>query len=107
MASVGLMLAVVGLSMSGRDVQASSLDGCPDVIVEKFGDRAETACYVAYRESRFNPWATGSLGEKGYFQLHPVHGSRSTYDPEGNTEYAYELSEGGTNWCRHWRWVCL
>jgi hypothetical protein len=75
------------------------------VIVERFGPMAESACYVAWRESRYNPWATGALGERGLFQLHPLH-ARSTYDPAANVQYAYELSVGGTNWCRHWAWTC-
>lgn len=106
MACAMLMAGVVVLAMGSREARASGMDGCPEIIIERFGDMAETACYVAWRESRWNPWARGALGEKGYFQIHPIHGSRSTYDPEANVQFAYELSEGGTYWCQGWRWVC-
>ena len=64
------------------------------------------ACYVAYRESGWNPYATGALGERGWYQIHPVHGALSSYDESVNVQAAWILSDGGRNWCRHWRWTC-
>jgi hypothetical protein len=94
----------VATGSNAAPVQA--FDGCPAVIVEVFGDRAADACYVAWRESSYRAGATGSRGEKGYFQIHPVHGAKSTYDPYLNTLYAYQMSNGGWNWCPTWGWTC-
>jgi hypothetical protein len=98
--------AVIGalVAMVAQPVKAQPAH-CPQAIVDVFGDRAPDACYVAWRESSWRQYATGALGEKGYFQIHPVHPD-STYDPYGNAQAAYRLSQGGTNWCRHWRWTC-
>jgi hypothetical protein len=79
--------------------------GCPTVIVEVFGDAAYDACFVSWRESEWRAGATGSLGERGYFQIAPIHFD-STYDPYGNAVAAYRLSKGGRDWCTHWRWTC-
>ncbi len=80
-------------------------DGCPAVIIEVFGDAAYDACFVSWRESHWRAGATGSLGERGYFQIAPLHFD-STYDPLGNAQAAYRLSKGGRDWCTHWRWTC-
>lgn len=93
-----------GGNVAPTPVQA--FDGCPSIIVDVFGAHANDACYVAWRESKFRAGATGALGEKGYFQIHPIHGAGSSYDPVTNTLYAYEISNGGTNWCGHWKWTC-
>ena len=78
-------------------------DGCPEIIVAVFGETAPRACRVAWCESTWDPGATGGQGERGYFQIHPVHGWRSTYDPERNTLVAYEMSRGGRDWSA---WSC-
>jgi hypothetical protein len=72
--------------------------GCPAVIVEVFGDRAETACRVAWCESRWNPDATGAEGEQGLFQVHPRWHPDATYDPLGNALAAFRISSGGIDW---------
>ena len=106
-AALSLALAWSIASVSGEAKASSFVDGCPDVIVERFGERAETACYVAWRESRWDPNAISPTDDWGLFQVNrPSHGWHATLDPVANTQYAYELSEGGTNWCRHWAWVC-
>ena len=53
-------------------------------------------------ESGGNSNATGSAGERGYFQIHPIHFD-STYDPEGNVRAAYRISRGGSDWSA---WSC-
>lgn len=83
----------------------AQMAGCPEVIIDVFGPRSSDACYVAWRESTWRPGATGSRGERGYFQIHPLHHD-STYDPYGNARAAYRLSNGGRDWCSHWRWTC-
>lgn len=52
------------------------------------------AVRVAWCESHFNPGATGSAGERGYWQIHPVHAD-STYDPDGNARAMARISAGG------------
>jgi hypothetical protein len=66
---------------------------------------------VAYCETggTFDPLAVGHLGERGLFQIHPIHASRwpdywdNWSDPRRNAEMAYDLSAGGTDWSR---WSC-
>ena len=60
--------------------------------------RAVTAASVAMAESSGAQYATGSAGERGYWQIHPDHGSLSTYDPYGNARAAVIVSADGTNW---------
>jgi len=57
-----------------------------------------TALCIAWRESRLDPHATGRLGERGLFQLHPVHrawlGARRwarMYEPVANARAARDL----------------
>jgi hypothetical protein len=59
---------------------------------------AFTAAEIAMAESGGNEFATGAAGERGYWQINPVNGSLSTYDPDGNARAAIELSDNGTNW---------
>ena len=62
----------------------------------------DTALRIIQCESKGNPGATGGLGERGLFQIHPVHPD-STYDPLGNVQAAYRISAGGQNWSA---WTC-
>src|SRR5690606_37997430 len=84
-------------------VPAPTVDGCPAVILDVFGPTAQAACAVAWCESRWNPNATGSQGERGLFQVHPAFHPDATYDPYGNTVAAYRISRGGTDWSQ---WTC-
>ena len=47
---------------------------------------AFTAAEIAMAESGGNQYATGTVGERGYWQINPDHGSLSTYDPMGNAK---------------------
>lgn len=55
------------------------------------------ALAVAQCESGLNQYATGAAGERGIFQIHPIHND-STYDYLGNVRAAYRISGGGVNW---------
>ena len=50
--------------------------GTEDYIRYVFGDHADEALKVAYCESKFRAKAVGGLGERGVFQLHPIHRAR-------------------------------
>jgi LysM repeat protein len=57
-----------------------------------------TAASIAMAESGGNQYATGTVGERGYWQINPVNGALSTYDPYGNARAAVIMSADGTNW---------
>ena len=59
---------------------------------------AVTAASIAMAESSGRQFATGGVGERGYWQINPNHGSLSTYDPLGNAKAAVILSDNGQNW---------
>lgn len=57
-----------------------------------------TAACIAEKESGGRTWATGRADEKGLWQIHPSHGSLSTYFPLGNAQAAVIISHNGTDW---------
>ncbi len=61
------------LSCSGLEALWVEAGGSPAVEV--------TAASIAMAESGGNQFATGTVGERGYWQINPVNGSLSTYDP--------------------------
>jgi LysM repeat protein len=60
--------------------------------------QAVMAASIAMAESSGQQFATGGVGERGYWQINPNHGSLSTYDPLGNAKAAVIISDDGTNW---------
>ena len=99
-----MILAFVLGSTSAARVAAHHDEGCPELIIEAFGETAHNACTASYCESRWNPNARGAAGERGLYQIHPSWGARSTYDPEQNVMFALQLSRGGQQWSGHWVW---
>jgi LysM repeat protein len=59
---------------------------------------AVMAASIAMAESSGEQYATGGVGERGYWQINPDHGALSTYDPLGNAQAAVAISDDGTNW---------
>jgi LysM repeat protein len=59
---------------------------------------AVMAASIAMAESSGRQFATGSVGERGYWQINPDHGSLSTYDPLGNAKAAVIISDNGRDW---------
>lgn len=57
-----------------------------------------TAASIAMAESGGAQFATGPVGERGYWQINPDHGALSTYDAYGNARAAVIISNDGTNW---------
>ena len=77
-----------------------SCSGLEALWVEAGGSPAAevTAASIAMAESGGNQFATGTVGERGYWQINPVNGALSTYDPYGNARAAVIMSGNGTNW---------
>lgn len=70
------------------------------MICATFGDQCSKALSVVYCESRFNTGTVGAAGERGLFQIHPVHipyladrglSWDAMFDPASNIAYAYDL----------------
>lgn len=76
--------------------------GIVEAIYAAFGANGDAAMRVAMCESGLNPNATGAAGERGIFQIHPLHRD-STYDIAGNIAAAYRISAGGSDWSQ---WTC-
>jgi soluble lytic murein transglycosylase-like protein len=73
-----------------------------------FPRTAATALCIAWHESRLDPRAVGNAGERGIFQIHPVHrawlGGRwaRMFDPVENARAARDLHRtSGYSW-RPW-----
>jgi phage tail protein X len=77
-----------------------SCAGLEDLWEDAGGSHAEAfmAAEIAMAESSGQQFATGTVGERGYWQINPDHGSLSTYDPLGNAKAAVIISDDGTNW---------
>jgi LysM repeat protein len=77
-----------------------SCAGLEDLWEDAGGSHGEafTAAEIAMAESGGNQFATGTVGERGYWQINPDHGSLSTYDPMGNAKAAIIISDNGSNW---------
>lgn len=114
---LGLSLSVIFAAFAALfliltlDADASTSHVRPTAAIKQvFGIRAPAAIRVARCESRLYPRALGRAGERGLFQIHPVHFGWAQpwrlFDPVWNSKVAYRLSRGGTNW-RHWtcRWA--
>jgi hypothetical protein len=73
-----------------------------DMICATFGDQCAKALSVVQCESNFNPNVVGGAGERGLFQIHPVHANNlgayggwdAMFDPAANIAYAYALYSG-------------
>jgi cell wall-associated NlpC family hydrolase len=64
-----------------------------------------TAADIAMAESGGRQYATGQVGERGYWQINPVNGALSTYDAYGNARAAVIMSGDGTNWSPWTTWT--
>lgn len=71
-----------------------------EMICATFGDQCAKALSVVHCESRFNPGTVGAAGERGLFQIHPVHipyladrglSWDAMFDPASNIAYAHDL----------------
>lgn len=86
-----------------RSTSTTIYEANPEVeqmICTTFGDQCQKALDVAHCESRFVTTTVGDLGERGVFQIHPVHipylqerGMTwdSMFDVSANIAYAYDL----------------
>jgi hypothetical protein len=98
--------AVSGGSASGQPQLTSALEGtlgCTalEALWREAGGAPSaqvTAGSIAMAESSGNQYATGPYGERGYWQINPVHGALATYNAYGNARAAVTLSDDGSNW---------
>ena len=109
------LIATVLVSVSTREAHAQSA-GCAGAQCTEAEMRAlvsaagfptathDDALAVAWCESNWRHRATGASGERGLWQIHPIHPD-STHDPLGNARAAYRISKGGTDWSA-WASVC-
>jgi hypothetical protein len=100
-ASGGGSQAAVGTAATTTNLSGTlSCSGLEALWVEAGGSAAVevTAASIAMAESGGNQFATGTVGERGYWQINPVNGSLSTYDPYGNARAAVIMSGNGSNW---------
>jgi hypothetical protein len=82
-----------------NSIAGDSIEG---MICATFGDQCAKALSVVRCESGFNPGVVGGAGERGLFQIHPVHapnlgaygGWDAMFDPAANIAYAYALFSG-------------
>jgi hypothetical protein len=96
------VLALLGSVIGAGSREARAQSGCPEIIVQVFGERAPEACRVAYCESTWRSWAISPDGRNvGYFQINRIWGASASTDPETNVNFAYRLSQGGWDWS-HW-----
>lgn len=112
---VVLAFALLVVSPAGGAFSAGTVSGSESAyraaslraIRQVFGARAPAAIRVARCETggTFDPRAVGRAGERGIFQIHPVHFGwaqpRRLFDPVWNSRVAYRLSRGGRDW-RPW-----
>jgi LysM repeat protein len=88
------------LTVSAAPSGTLSCNGLEQLWEDGGGSSGEAfiAAEIAMAESGGNQYATGPFGERGYWQINPVWGSLSTYDPLGNAKAAVTISGDGTNW---------
>lgn len=98
-----------GETLRVRSLKSRCLSSPRAIIIHVFGSRSAAALRVAECESHLYPRAVGAAGERGLFQIHPVHrswlGARwdRLFEPMVNARVAYGMSDGGTNWSA---WSC-
>lgn len=89
------------------DSRCATSTGVAAVIRRVFGPTAGAAIRVASCESHLYPRAVGAAGERGLFQIHPVHfgwlDEWRLFEPAYNSRIAYRMSRGGTDWSA---WAC-
>jgi Lysozyme like domain len=91
------------------DARGSNYARARAAVCDVFGKHCAAALRVVRCETggTFSPWATGSAGERGIFQIHPVHfgwlDERRLWIPRYNARIAFRLSHGGHDWSA---WTC-
>ena len=96
-------------SQALRTPYSASALGPRAAIRSVFGRYAGSALSVAYCETggTMDPRARGRAGERGLFQIHPIHFSwldeRRLFEPLYNARIAFRLSRGGRDWDA---WAC-
>jgi Lysozyme like domain len=103
----GCLLLLVIVAVWADDGEGASKRQIKAQVCRVFGDRCGAALEVANCETggTFDPHAQGSAGERGLFQIHPIHwdwlNEWRLFEPRYNARAAYRLSRGGRDWS-HW-----
>jgi hypothetical protein len=103
----GCLLLLVAVAIWADDGEGATKRQIRAQVCQVFGSRCSAALEVVRCETggTFNPWARGSAGERGLFQIHPIHfgwlNEQRLWQPRYNARAAYQLSHGGRNWS-HW-----
>jgi hypothetical protein len=100
---------VLVLVLATGNAEGANKHQIRSTICQVFGSRCGPAIRVATCETggTLNPHSRGSAGERGLFQIHPVHFGRLRewllWQPLYNARVAYILSKGGRDWSA---WTC-
>jgi Lysozyme like domain len=104
---IGCLLLLVAVAVWADDGEGASKRQIKQQVCEVFGSRCATALRVARCETgnTLDPHAQGRAGERGLFQIHPIHfgwlNEPRLWQPRYNARAAYRLSRGGRDWS-HW-----
>jgi hypothetical protein len=104
-----LALGVASCSAPSASSATSPRARAKAVVCDVFGSRCAAAMRVVACETggTFDPHAVGDAGERGLFQIHPVHFGRldagRLFERRYNALFAYRLSRGGRDWSA---WTC-
>ena len=103
---------LIAETVKERVIPSQSIEPVQSYIRQVFGKDAIDALKVAKCESNYRPHALGGVGERGVFQIHPIHTRRieslgwsfnDMFDYKKNTRLAYILfkEQGWGPWtCR-------
>ena len=103
----GMIVLLIAVFTVVAEADGASKAQIKRTVCEVFRSHCGDALRVASCETggTFDPRARGSAGERGLFQIHPIHFAWlkewRLWQPRYNARIAYRLSRHGTNWS-HW-----
>lgn len=101
MATVALLIYLALMAFAIERAQPSRGRSLQAIVQAVFGNRWRVAWCIAGYESTWRPWAVNGVN-KGLFQIsvtaHPWVNQARILDPLYNSQVAYRISRGGTDW---------